>query len=353
MTTRFRASIEPASEPKRQKVALIMSCDYFGRNRLYGCVNDGNDIKNFLVQKRGFDPSNITTVFNKDMTVKGIWDALEGMVNQSKAISKMGMIPTMVLYYSGHGILVPDEDSSTKGDELYDSAIVPWDHERNGFIIDDQLYSRFITQLDPKTELFIFPDCCYSGSNFDLKYRSLITRRAEEESLQTKIIQLSGCRDDQTSAEVAGHGVATSAFLKLMDRVSAPYSIQQFKKDMGDVSTPNHPQHPQVSFSREDMREENVFDWLVTDVGGVQVLGKTLRKLAKQERNKDFFKRLGLGIHYILGHGGLVEPTPFTRNSLEGTRLVKGEVPVKRETVPSPSSKRVAFSTRQGTSLLR
>jgi hypothetical protein len=282
----------------RQKIAVILSCDYYGRNELHGCVNDGNDIKKFLIKERGFKASNVTTVYNNEMTVKGIWVALKEMVDQSHAISKLDQIPTMFLYYSGHGLLVPNNNGDEEDNA--DSAIVPWDHEKNGFIIDDQLYNRFITKLHPSTELFIFPDCCYSGSNFDLKYRS-ITQRADVANLETKIIQLSGCRDDQTSAEVGGHGLATSAFLKLMRAVRSPYPLKVFKRDIGDVSTPGHPQHPQVSFSRADMRNDDLFDWVVENIGGQQESGRVIKKMARRCARENFGKRLGIALKYLFG----------------------------------------------------
>jgi hypothetical protein len=285
----------------RQKIAVILSCDYSGRNQLHGCVNDGNDIRQFLIKERGFKASNITTVYNSEMTVKGIWTALKGMVDQSFAVAKLGQIPTMFLYYSGHGLLVPNNRDMDEDENNADSALVPWDHEKNGFIIDEQLYSRFITQLHHSTELFIFPDCCYSGSNFDLKYRS-ITQRADVAKLETKIIQLSGCRDDQTSAEIGGHGLATAAFLKLMRRINPPYSLKTFKKDIGDVSTPGHPQHPQVSFSRADMRGDDLFDWLVANVGGTQESGRKIKKLARKCVRENFGKRLGVALKYLFGN---------------------------------------------------
>ena len=286
------------STATRQKIAVILSCDYSGRNKLHGCVNDGNDIKKFLVNERGFKASNVTTVYNSEMTAKGIWTALKTLVDQSHAIAELGQIPTMFLYYSGHGLLVPN--NSPSDEDNADSAIVPWDHERSGFIIDDQLYKRFITKIHPTTELFIFPDCCYSGSNFDLKYRA-ITERADVAKLETRIIQLSGCRDDQTSAEIGGHGLATSAFLRLMRRVHNPYSLKQFKRDIGDVSTPGHPQHPQVSFSRADMRGTDLFDWIVENVGGVQESPKMIKKMARKCVRQKFGKRFGIAMKYLFG----------------------------------------------------
>lgn len=273
----------------RQKNAVILSCNYSGRNQLYGCINDGNNIKKMLIERLGFDASNVKTLYDKQMTVQGIWSALDEMVAQSNTIAQSGKIPTMFLYYSGHGVLVADKNKD-EGRGKSDGAIVPWDYGRSGFIIDDQLNARFIKKLNPATELFILPDCCYSGSNFDLEYTSITRELSKDEKLRVtvpKIIQLSGCRDDQTSAEVAGYGVATSAFINSTKKFSLPaLTVAEFQKVMADVSTRTHKQQPQVSYSRPEMKEQPIFDWLIDNVGGQQV------KQNSAAKQTPFFKLL-------------------------------------------------------------
>ena len=76
-----------------QKIGLIFSCNYYGQNRLKGCVNDGLNIKKFLIEKRGFDAGNVTTLFDANMTSSNMWKYLENLVSQTNAIVKEGKIP--------------------------------------------------------------------------------------------------------------------------------------------------------------------------------------------------------------------------------------------------------------------
>lgn len=264
----------------RQKLALVMGCNYYGSNQLYGCVNDANNIKKFLLEKRGFDPSNVKTLYDKEVTTKNIWRELESLVSKSLAIEKLGQIPTIFLYYAGHGVLVPDKNGDEGGKQ--DAALVPWDFGKTGMIVDDELYKRFISKMAPTTEMFILPDCCYSGTNFDLEYKS-ITQRKDVDELKAKILQLSGAREDETSAEIAGYGVTTTAFIKLMGEVKAPYSIEKFQDDIGSLPIGGGRfQHPRVSHTNSAMRDISVFEWLLKDVGGRQLKNRALGKLSKK-----------------------------------------------------------------------
>jgi hypothetical protein len=114
-------------------------------------------------------------------------------------------------------VLVRDTD----GDEEsgFDSAIVPSDFERAGVILDDFVNARLCRPLPAGVRLTIVCDCCHSGSCADLEFewrwngeqrqfrprarvRSRDFRRATRKHCDADIVMISGCKDEQTSADV-------------------------------------------------------------------------------------------------------------------------------------------------------
>ena len=269
------------SAPSYQKLALIFGCDYYGANKLHGCINDANDIKNFLLSERGFDASNVITVYDKKMTRNNMLKHLEELAAETHAIVENNKVPAVFLYYSGHGVQVPDT-LKIEADGAAE-ALVPYDFEKSDLILDHELFDRFIKKLHAETDLFLFTDCCNSGTNFNLAYTGL-ARAYEGHAVDADVIGLSGCSDDQTSAEIEGHGLATAAFLKAMRDPRQIASMDKFRRAMADVSIPGHVQTPQVSVSKEGLLRGQLFSWLLVDDGTRQLTHKELKRLVKKPR---------------------------------------------------------------------
>ena len=285
------------STPRYQKIAVIFGCNYYGQNSLYGCINDANDIKRFLLQKRGFEASNVLTVYDKKMTRNNMFKTLEQLALQTLAIAKRGEVPAVFLYYSGHGVQVPD----TKNIESDGSAeaLVPYDFEKGQLVVDYELFDRFIKKLSPTTELFIFTDCCNSGTNFNLEYNGM-SRAYNNNDVSANVIGLSGCSDSQTSAEVSGRGVATQLFVKTME-TNRIASISDFRKAMSDVSMPGHIQTPQVSVSKESLLNGQLFSWLVQDTKQKQLTQGELQRLTRQHKRTLIIEWVGQGLRQLTG----------------------------------------------------
>jgi hypothetical protein len=286
------------SAPHYQKLAVIFGSNYYGQNELHGCINDANDVKNFLLTRRGFDDSNVLTLYDKEMTRRNMLKALTDLAAQTHAIAKRNEIPAAFLYYSGHGVQVPDPNNieSSKAAE----ALVPWDFEKADLLLDQELFTHFIKRLNPATELFIFTDCCNSGTNFNLEYNGM-ARAYRDNDVDSRVIGLSGCSDIQTSAEVNGHGIATAAFIKAMEKPEKIAAIDNFRKVMADVSISGHRQTPQVSVSNAKLLHGRLFDWLLVDEGTKQISQKELQQLAKQHKRKLFIEWVGRGFRQLTG----------------------------------------------------
>jgi hypothetical protein len=126
--------------------------DYPGTDSdLAGCVNDAHDWAAVL-KDRGFE---VRVMLNKQATGKAIRSAIHSLVMDAKNGD------SIVIQYSGHGSFVPDVD----GDEVdgADECICPYDIERNGPIIDDELCEAY-SHWPPGVKGVMISDSCHSGT---------------------------------------------------------------------------------------------------------------------------------------------------------------------------------------------
>lgn len=104
--------------------------------------------------------------------------------------------------YSGHGASVLDDNNDEKDNR--DEALVPSDFRVSGVIRDDYINSLF-KYFNPKTRVFFVFYCCHSATMGDVKYSWEGPIQCAVENIlcdvSARIITLSGCLDDQTSAD--------------------------------------------------------------------------------------------------------------------------------------------------------
>mmetsp|Transcript_16322 Transcript_16322/g.39051 ORF Transcript_16322/g.39051 Transcript_16322/m.39051 type:complete len:346 (-) Transcript_16322:138-1175(-) len=245
--------------------ALFIGINYYGqKGELRGCINDVHNIKRFLTSKYRIDDVMVLTDDQKDPkcipTRQNILAAFRWLRNGAKAGD------SLILHYSGHGGSVKDED----GDEEdgMDETLIPVDYQKAGHIVDDEIHAVLVRGLPKGVRLTAIMDCCHSESMLDLPFvytvdgdlqiietnknegivtlvgagtRFLLdgnTKRAvgsiaqgmklllsgnsegnseaREKTIKTRsteadVIQFSGCRDSQTSADANIDGQATGA----------------------------------------------------------------------------------------------------------------------------------------------
>jgi metacaspase-1 len=212
--------------------ALLIGCNYTGtKSQLNGCINDINNIHNFLVKHNHFKESEIT-MMSDHTGAHG--EELPTRANIITAINKfVSDIPktgrcVLFFHYSGHGSYTID----LNGDEpdRRDETIVPLDYHKSGLIIDDDLKTLLVNPLRENVDLFCLMDACHSGTGLDLRYEcrvrkigrtqkySIKNNRGTEDS-KANVILISGCKDKQTSADAYIHGkyqgAMTWGFLKV------------------------------------------------------------------------------------------------------------------------------------------
>ena len=214
--------------------ALLIGINYIGQSaQLNGCINDVEDIKNTLVTKFHVPSENITVMTdNSNDQNKPTKSNIIGKLVELVIMAYRKKISKLIIHYSGHGYYV--KDTSNDEHDQWDEVLCPVDYEKRGFITDDTLNS--ILRILPKTcEVFALVDSCNSGTALDLKYRHIYgTEHTEIEtnrtSMRCPIIMISGCKDDQNSADayISGkyNGAMTKAFLSSLNK--SEYSITYF-----------------------------------------------------------------------------------------------------------------------------
>ncbi|KAG0296605.1 Ca(2+)-dependent cysteine protease [Linnemannia gamsii] len=282
-----------------ERRAVLVGINYTGHaNALHGCVNDTAVMKEFL-QDRGFEDEKIHILTDDQVgtewmpTRENILENLKWLIRDAKKND------SYFLHYSGHGGQVQDTD----GDETagFDNCIFPLDHAESGVITDDELHNMLVKALPPGVRLTAVFDCCHSGSALDLPYLYASTgyirgssalanlghelvegnfdadaikmlqekwqklqveekefaRQVNLKAADADVIMFSGCKDDQTSADVkvtrggvsSSNGAMTYAFTKSI-RENPEQSYQEMLNSIRDHLKEKYKQKPQLSSSR-------------------------------------------------------------------------------------------------------
>lgn len=212
-----------------RKRALLIGLNYplDASARLNGCCNDVKNMTKYLTTTCGFKSAQIDALTDEDIrnapkvSRDGLVDALYNLCISSWKED----LELAVFHYSGHGSQARDLNGDEK--DGMDEGIVPMDYLVKGLILDEFLLGIFL-KFNPKTKIICVFDCCHSGSILDLPYAYDDSKPVDSGVRVVKplvnvpsIYCISGCRDDQTSADASddmgqGAGAMTNALLKII-----------------------------------------------------------------------------------------------------------------------------------------
>ena len=131
-----------------------------------------------------------------------------------------------------------------------DECLVPIDYNVNGMILDDEL-KGLLQCLNSDKKLTMVLDCCHSGSGVDLAYN--VYERAGKLSLlndpsvsanitRGKVLCISGCKDEQTSADAfeAGEyqGALTYSFINAIKTIKKPLRTIESMYRLNSIISP-------------------------------------------------------------------------------------------------------------------
>jgi len=236
---------------------------------LAACIQDANDMK-ALAESLGYTAS---MLIDKDATVRKVTKAI------TTAAAQLVAGDTFFLTYSGHGAQVPDrngdegqKDSGELGEfpDKYDETWVLYDRQ----LVDDELFYLW-SLFAPKVGIVMFSDSCHSGTvarrlPWDVPVDAPANRRmpsdVEEEtyaahkrqydaiqkkvpsrdasSIQATVVLISGCQDNQTSADGRVNGRFTARLLEVWNEGAFRGSASRLRKaivaGMPPDQTPNY-----------------------------------------------------------------------------------------------------------------
>ncbi|RKP29398.1 hypothetical protein METBISCDRAFT_18769 [Metschnikowia bicuspidata] len=290
-----------------RKKALLIGINYFGtQNSLRGCINDIKNMSQFLNQHYGY-PYNEMVMLTDDQqdparvpTRQNIINAMQWLVRDARPND------SYFFHISSHGGLVPDQN----GDEEdgFDSCIYPVDFESVGPIIDDEMHDIMVKPLPPGCKLTALFDCCHSGTALDLPFVYSTKGVVKEPNLwkdtgtgafkafvdyeqgdlsgaisavsgifkkvtnsgkvdrdaiirskmsPADVLSLSGCKDDQKSADATEAGKNTGAmswaFINVLSQ-NPNQSYMSLLNNMRQLLSTKYSQKPQLSASHpQDM----------------------------------------------------------------------------------------------------
>lgn len=213
------------------KRAVLIGINYTGTdNQLNGCINDSENLKEFLVTKKFFGDNEI--IMMNDNKEGDLYPTKANIIKQFTELvdfanQNKDKEVRLFLSYSGHGYYQRDLNGDEKDGR--DEVLCPIDCDTNGFIVDDDIKQYFVDKLHSNVKVFVLADCCHSGTIMDLKYtwnmgilgNTLDTNNKIKDSL-CDVVMISGCKDAQTSADayvadtegkMEYQGAMTSAFL--------------------------------------------------------------------------------------------------------------------------------------------
>jgi hypothetical protein len=205
------------------KKALLYGINYKGTNcPLSGCWNDPLTMKKLLLQN-GYSDEHIEIMTDEPQnrgtpkfpTVKNFYEQVRKFIGTANAGDQL------FFHYSGHGTQTYDRNSDEP--DRKDEAICLL-NDQNGIdiIIDDILYKELVANLPQGVKLFCLMDCCCSGTILDLPFyyvpKGNVKREKIDRALPKDVIMVSGCLDDQSSADAYIEGKSQGALTYMFNK---------------------------------------------------------------------------------------------------------------------------------------
>ncbi|KAK7740463.1 hypothetical protein SLS53_005305 [Cytospora paraplurivora] len=145
-----------------RKKALIIGINYFGsENELKGCINDATNIRDFLVNDRGFSDR------SQDMVVMTDAPENEGTPFWPSGENILAAFRWLTSYNEAGDSVKDTDDGRPTG---FDDTICPVDFQENGQITSETLHRTIVSPMNPEVRLTILFDCCHSGSACELPF---------------------------------------------------------------------------------------------------------------------------------------------------------------------------------------
>jgi len=260
---------EGPPQHSRPTKALLIGINYEGTAaQLKGCQNDAVDMQELLTRQYGFNPQQIRVMLDgrgaEYPSRANIMAGARWLVEDARPGD------CLFFHFSGHG--AQQEDPNCAEEDCMDETILPADFTRAGQIIDDELFEVMIRRLPSGVKLTAVMDCCHSGTGLDLPFTydgggggfmgfgggGGAGRWVCDDNpchSEGHVVLLSGCCDDQTSADVQSiyskpRGAMTEAFVETLQENPCPTYPQLLSGLRNRLASHGHSQRPQLTSSQ-------------------------------------------------------------------------------------------------------
>ncbi len=235
---------------------------------LNACEADAKDMAE-IVTSKGFD---VKTLLTKEATRKNVIDGI------NKVASTLTSGDIFMLSYSGHGGQLPDLNSDEE--DAQDETWCLYDGE----LVDDEIYT-LLGKFGPGVRILVFSDSCHSGTvtkqayyqsamramsskgiSPEIRYRFMPMEVAvrtyrdnkkfydpilkdpqlkeSRDAVKASAILISGCQDNQLSADGAFNGLFTANLLQVWNEGKFKKGYRAFRRAivnrMPPDQTPNY-----------------------------------------------------------------------------------------------------------------
>ncbi|ARF08832.1 caspase domain protein [Catovirus CTV1] len=255
------------------KKALLIGINYKGTtSELSGCINDVNNMRQYLINQYKVLPQNIKVLTDEaPIDQKPTYDII--LKNFDWLITGVKSGDSLFLHYSGHGSYL--KDRSKDEEDGRDECICPLDYDKKGFIIDDIINSRLLQKIPENVNMTSIFDCCHSGTIMDLKYGldaskkyAITENKRINNNIKANVLMLGGCLDSQTSADTMeinsitkkqqNQGALTWGFFEIMKKYNNTVEINKFIQELNLLlKNKKYTQIPQLSFSKKPILSNN------------------------------------------------------------------------------------------------
>jgi metacaspase-1 len=244
------------------KRTLLIGINQYPGHALQGCLNDVNDVANYLVSAQGFAKTDIQLLTDAGATTNAIRNAIESLMQGVAAGD------TLLLHYSGHGTLFPVKDAQGNVTAIH-GAICPVDFDwSEAHVIFDAELRDLLDQAPDGLEFIFVSDSCHSGGltrgRFEPrvysppKHVQTAIKKAIQRGIEPQVLTvhdkcglISGCTAEQESADayIDGryNGALTYYLLQSLNAGEGKASLKSLVTDVCDrLSEDGYAQQPQL-----------------------------------------------------------------------------------------------------------
>jgi len=153
---------------------------------LKGAVNDARTLSLMLIRDFGFDPRDVRVLADEQATRAALLSSIGALMEGTRPGDEL------VLFASTHGSHVPDQDGDDE--DGYDEVLVAHDHDWERAVLSDDELARALAALPQGVRLTAIWDTCHAGTMQDTASAAYRTRSVSRHDGLAEGVELLGPR---------------------------------------------------------------------------------------------------------------------------------------------------------------